>query len=168
MHLIIDGYNLLHNIPELALAEAKGQGRAALLKALKLYRAKRRHRVTVVFDGGPQGEASRGSESGVPVIYSGAGECADEVIAKLAARYGPRITVITDDRELARRCQAKGSEVTASWEFAPRLMAAAQGEVEVLEPAAEEAGWDFTTKKKGPAKRLPKSQRRQQRKIKKL
>ncbi len=168
MHLVIDGYNLLHSTPELAPATARGQGRAALLAALKLYRQKRRHKLTVVFDGGPQAEPSRGSESGVPVVNSGSGQSADEVIADLAARHGPGITVITDDRELARRCQAAGSEVIASWEFAGRLMAAAQGKLEGLEAEDEEGGWDFTTKKKGPAKRLPKSLRRKARRLAKL
>ncbi len=168
MHLLLDGYNLLHNTPELAPALARGQGRAALLKALQLYRAKRRHRLTVVFDGGPGEAPSRGSESGVPVIYSGTGGSADDVIAEISAKHGPGVTVITDDRELAQRCISNGSEVIASWEFAARLMEAAQGKVEGLEPHGEDAGWDFTTKKKGPAKRLPKSKRRKADKIKKL
>lgn len=168
MHLVIDGYNLLHNTPELALARGKGQGRAALLKALKIYRAKRGHRLTVVFDGGPDAAPSRGSQSGVPVVYSGAEQSADDLIADLAAKHGPGVTVISDDRELAQRCISKGSEVIASWEFAVRLMEAAQGKVEGLEPSQEEAGWDFTTKKKGPSKRLPKGKRRKARKIKKL
>ena len=168
MHLVIDGYNLLHNTPELAPARDKGQGRAALMKALNIYRGKRRHRLTVVFDGGPDAEPSRGSESGVPLVYSGSEQSADDVIADMSAKHGPGVTVITDDRELAQRCIAKGSEVIASWEFALRLMEAAQGQVEGLEPTQEEAGWDFTTKKKGPSKRLPKSKRRKARKRKKL
>lgn len=168
MHLVIDGYNLLHNTPELALAQNKGQGRAALLKALKIYRDKRRHKITVVFDGGPQAAPSRASESGVPVVYSGAEQSADDVIADMSAKHGPGVTVITDDRDLAQRCEVKGSEVIASWEFAVRLMEAAQGKVEGLEPPSEETGWDFTTKKKGPSKRLPKSKRRRARKVKKL
>lgn len=168
MHLVIDGYNLLHNTPELALAQNKGQGRAALLKALKIYRGKRHHKLTVVFDGGPDAIPSRASESGVPVVYSGTEQNADDVIAELAAKHGPGITVITDDRELAQRCESNGSEVIASWEFAARLMEAAQGKVEGLEPPSEDSGWDFTTKKKGPSKRLPKSKRRKARKVKKL
>jgi predicted RNA-binding protein with PIN domain len=168
MHLVIDGYNLLHNTPELALAQEKGQGRSALLKALKIYRDKRKHRLTVVFDGGPEPSPSRGSESGVPVVYAGTDQSADDVIAEMSAKHGPGVTVITDDRELAQRCLAKGSEVIASWEFAIRLMEAAQGKVEGLEPTEEDVGWDFTTKKKGPAKRLPKSKRRKARKIKSL
>jgi predicted RNA-binding protein with PIN domain len=168
MHLLIDGYNLLHNTPELAPAQARGQGRAALLKALKLYRAKRRHKLTVVFDGGPDAQPSRGSESGVPVVYAGTEQSADDVIADLAAKHGPGVTVITDDRELAQRCAAKGSEVIASWEFAIRLMEAAQGKVEGLEAPEDDSGWDFTTKKKGPSKRLPKSKRRKAKKIKSL
>jgi len=168
MHLVIDGYNLLFATPELAPAEARGQGRDALLKALKLYRDKRRHRITVIFDGGPQEGPSRESQNGVPIINSGSAQSADEAIAGLAAQHGPGVTVITDDRELAGRCQAAGSEVIASWEFAARLMEAAQGKVEGLEDGGEETGWDFTTKKKGPAKRLPKKRRGKARRLGKL
>ena len=168
MHLVIDGYNLLHNTPELAPAEARGQGRAALLKALKLYRAKRGHKLTVVFDGGPDAAPTRASESGVPVVYAGAEQSADDVIAELAAKHGPGVTIISDDRELAQRCAAAGSEVIASWEFAGRLMQAAQGRVEGLEAPGDDQRWDFTTKKKGPSKRLPKSKRRKAKKMKRL
>jgi predicted RNA-binding protein with PIN domain len=157
MHLVIDGYNLLHNTPELALAQNKGQGRAALLKALKIYRDRRRHKLTVVFDGGPDAAPSRASESGVPVVYSGAEQSADDVIAEMSAKHGPGVTVITDDRELTQRCMAKGSEVIASWEFAVRLMEAAQGKVEGLEPPSDESGWDFTTKRKARPSASPRA-----------
>jgi hypothetical protein len=165
MHLVIDGYNLLHALPELAPARARGQGVDALAAALRRYRAKRGHRLTLVLDGGPEPEPSRATLSGVPVVYSGADTPADEVIAGLAAKHGPGLTVVTDDRELAGRCQARGAEVAPAWEFGARLLETALG----LEPEpAEDQGWDFTTKKKGPAQRPPKRQRRRARRLKKL
>ncbi len=165
MHLVIDGYNLLGASPELAGLPGD-QGRDALMTALKLYRDKKRHRLTVVFDGGPDGEPSRATMAGVPVLFSGGERSADDVIAGLAARHGPGITVVTDDRELAGRCAGAGSEVIASWEFAGLMMATAQGGG--AGPEAAEEGWDFTTRKKGPAKRLPKKKRRRARRLGKL
>ncbi len=167
MHLVIDGYNLLHAVPEFAEAEARGRGREALLTALNLYRRKKRHRLTVVLDGGPQEGASRGGEQGIPLIFSGARASADDVIADLAAQKGPGITVITDDRELAGRCRSRGAAVIASWEFAGRLMDAALGAGQAAGDR-EDSGWDFTTKKKGPSRRLPKSRRGKARRLRRL
>ncbi len=164
MHLVIDGYNLLHTVPELAAAEHRGKGRDALAAALRLYREQKGHRITLVFDGGPRGRASL---SGVPVVFSGGERSADQVIAEMAARHGPGITVVTADRELAARCQAQGSEVIASWEFAPRLMRAAMdGGPKDLEE--DEPGWNFTTRKKGPSRRLPRRLRRRLRRLEEL
>ncbi|MFZ5587313.1 MAG: NYN domain-containing protein [Thermodesulfobacteriota bacterium] len=166
MHLIIDGYNLIHQAPELFLAADLGRGREALCTALHIYRKKKGHRLTVVFDGGEEPAPARTSLCGVPVVYSGRDQKADDVIARLAGQQGAGATVITDDRELAGRCRSGGAEVIAAREFAARLMDTAQGWL----PAAEDdgEGWDFTTRKKGPSHREPKARRRKQRRLERL
>ncbi len=167
MHLVIDGYNLIHATPEFASAQASGQGHVVLTLALKLYRQYKSHKISVVLDGGPQPGESRSSLNGVPIIYSGPEQTADDVIARIAARHGPGITVITDDRELAGRCAKAGSEVINSTEFSDRL-AMVFMMMDDIEPADDEEGWDFTTKKKGPGKRLKKSQRKKNHKLDQL
>ncbi|MFH1059638.1 MAG: NYN domain-containing protein, partial [Pseudomonadota bacterium] len=157
MHLIIDGYNLIHQAPELFLAADLGHGREALCLALNLYRKKKGHRLTVVFDGGEEPNPVRASLKGVPVIYSGSAQKADDVIAGLARSQGAGATVITDDRELAGRCRAGGAAVIAAREFAARLMDTAQGWLPAADDDAQ--GWDFTTRKKGPSHREPKARR---------
>lgn len=166
MHLLIDGYNLIHQAPELFLAADLGRGREALCTAIHIYRKKKGHKVTVVFDGGEEPGSSRTSLCGVPVIYSGRDQKADDVIAGLARSQGAGATVITDDRELAGRCRAGGAEVIAARDFAARLMDTAQGWL----PGAEEdpEGWDFTTRKKGPSHREPKASRRKKKRLDKL
>lgn len=166
MHLIIDGYNLIHQTPELFLAADLGQGRQALLLALGLYRKKRPHRLTVVFDGGQDLEPRRASVQGVPVIFSGARLKADQVIVELARAQGSGATVITDDRELAGLCRAAGAEVIEARVFAARLMATAQGSPLLAEE--EDEGWDFSTKKKGPSRREPKAKRRHSSRLERL
>ncbi|BEQ15570.1 NYN domain-containing protein [Desulfoferula mesophila] len=158
MRLVIDGYNLIHTVPELAFASENGQGREALMEALRLYRKKRPHKVKVVFDGGIEPGGAKDRLAGTPVSFSGAERSADDVIAALAAKEGNGITVVTSDRELAGRCRAHGAVVISSEEFGGRLLEVALG----LPPTGEggEDGWDFTTKKRGPAKRLPKAQRK--------
>ncbi|RJX34575.1 MAG: hypothetical protein C4525_06805 [Desulfarculus sp.] len=158
MRLVIDGYNLIHHCPELALAEARGRGREALMQALRLYRKRRPHHITVVFDGGPEPGGQRTSLAGLPVVFSGAARSADDVIADLARQEGRNLTVITADHELADRCRLHSAVVLDSGEFSLRLMETALGEAPAEEAEAE--GWDFSTRKKGPAKRLSKAQRR--------
>jgi predicted RNA-binding protein with PIN domain len=166
MHLIIDGYNLIHQTPELFLAQDLGQGREALLMALRLYRKKKSHKITVVFDGGEDPEPRRGSLQGVPVIFSGSQLKADQVIVQLARTQGSGATVITDDRELAGLCRGQGAEVIEARVFAARLMESAQGSGLVVED--DDQGWDFSTKKKGPARREPKAKRRRNSRLEKL
>jgi hypothetical protein len=83
MHLLIDGYNLIHATPEFASAHAKRPGPAVLTLALKLYRQYKSHKITVVLDGGPQPQESQASLNRVPMIYSGQEQSADDVIARL-------------------------------------------------------------------------------------
>lgn len=166
MHLIIDGYNLIHQTPELFLAADLGQGREALLMALRLYRKKKSHRLTVVFDGGEDLEPRRATLQGLPVIFSGARLKADQVIVELARAQGSGATVITDDRELAGLCRAHGAEVIQARVFAARLMQTAQGAGLALEE--DDPGWDFSTKKKGPSHREPKAKRRRNSRLEKL
>jgi len=159
MKLLIDGYNLMHASSDFLAAWDKGAGREALAAALKLYRGQKKHHITLVFDGGPDPEPTRASLSGVPVVFAGTRRSADDLIAEMACRQGAGLTVITDDRELAGRCRRHGSEVIGSREFAPLLLEAVMGSgPEGLEE--EDEGWDFSTRKKGPSRRLPKSQRR--------
>lgn len=167
MHLVIDAYNLIHRTMGLAMAEAgqEGDGRKALCMALSRYRKKRGHRITAVFDGGRDPEGGRATLHGIPARFSGRRRSADEVIMSMVRRQGGGLTVITDDRELADACRAGGAEVIGAGEFGQRLMRVAY-DGEVMDQ--DDQGWDFTTKKKGPSRRLPKSQRRRQRRLKRL
>ena len=167
MHLVIDGYNLIHQTPELFLAQDLGRGREALLAALRLYRQKKSHSLTVVFDGGQEPGPQKVSWLGVPVVFSGSRLSADEVIADLAGRRGPGLTVITDDRQLGDLCRRQGALVIQASIFAAKLMDTAQGRLPDQDQD-QETGWDFTTRKKGPAKRLSKAKRRRSHRLDKL
>ncbi|MGD8563718.1 MAG: NYN domain-containing protein [Desulfarculaceae bacterium] len=167
MHLVIDGYNLIHATADLSLAQDRDQGPQALTAALKLYRQKRGHKVTVVLDGGPDPQGGQGSLNQIPLIYSGADRSADQVIIEMARRHGPGITVISNDNQLTNLCQQAGAEVISSFEFSDLLMEAAL-ESHLAGEGDDRPGWDFSTKKKGPSRRLPKAKRRRQRRLKRL
>lgn len=102
-HFIIDGYNVIHALPELAscagdLAEARDR----LLHLLMEYGAYEKYDMTVVFDAlFASGEEHR--EQVAPhfeVIYTGEGVTADSCIERLAytaVRAGREVHVVTSD-----------------------------------------------------------------------
>ncbi len=163
MHLIVDGYNLIRQSPQLQPLDALDlqAGREALLELLAHYRRRSHHQVTVVGDL----KESRDRHQGILIIYSRRGERADEVIKRLLRLERERALVVTSDREI----QGCAEQVKATWISA--------GQFDLLhlhgpEGAAgrddEEGAATRDSHKKGPARRLPKSQRRQRQKLKKL
>ncbi len=169
--ILIDGYNLIRQSPTLGASfEADPEtARQELIELLALYQRKRRHVVTVVFDGAGSihlaAESSR--QAGVKVVFSAQGQTADEVIARRAREWGEGAVVVTSDRELARSCQRAGAEVMSSPEFEAHLY---QALTETGQPTEEEAAPRSrqTTKKKGPSRRAKKRDRRRERHLEKL
>ena len=108
-HLIIDGNNALHAIPQLAktLQRDRQMARDDLVRMLEPLQARESCLLTVVFDG-RGGKTSltkhRGNEE-YSVIYSSSSQGADGVIERMlmAAESPERITVGTNDN-LIRNC----------------------------------------------------------------
>jgi len=167
MHLIIDGYNVIRQSQELQLLDARelAAGREALLARLAAYRERHRHKITVVFDGWLGGDLkeSRGRRQGMLIIYSRLGEKADEVIKRLLAADRERAVVVTSDREIQTWAQGVGAAWIAAGQFEMQHLLAREGEA-----AGEPDDTGTRPPKKGPARRLPKAQRRRQQRLKKL
>jgi hypothetical protein len=170
IHLIIDGYNLIRQSPELLAQEAQDlrRGREALLEKLAAYRRLKKHAITVVFDGWESGEfmGNRDHFQGMLIIYSRRGEKADEVIKRLAERERERGLIISSDRDIRDHAARAGAAVLSAEEFYFRLHYACSGENSEAAEADEISGPG--TKKKGPAHREPKKLRRQNRRVKKI
>jgi predicted RNA-binding protein with PIN domain len=169
LHLIIDGYNLIRQSRELQEIEARElkAGREALLDRLAAYRHSRAaHKITVVFDGWQGGELkeARDRRQGIAIVYSRRGEPADEVIKRLLAQERERAVVVSSDREIQECAQGVGAAWIASSEFEMRLALDGAGEVA---PDSFESPLPGT-RKKGPARRLPKRQRQRLQRLKKL
>lgn len=168
-HLLIDGYNLIRNFSPLAQVEARdfAQGRTALLEWLAEYRQRSPYPVTVVFDGreGPSPLEARDLYRGIKVVYSRAGETADEVIERMTGRERGKFLVVTSDRELARSCRSQGAEVIGSETFAHRVEAKLFSEKSSEE---EEETPQRGKKKKGAPFRLSKKAKRERRLREKL
>lgn len=168
VHLIIDGYNVIRQHPELSVLDALDleAGRRVLLELLAAYRGQRpAHKITVVFDGWQGGELkeSRDRRQGMVIIYSRLGEKADEVIKRLLAQERGRAVVVSSDGELRDFAQQVGAAWITAAEFSLQHL---QGT-----GSTPETGDDYPppgTRKKGPARRLPKTERRRQQRLKKL
>lgn len=168
MHLIIDGYNLIRQSEEMQRLDAREleAGRAALLARLAVYREHHHHKITVVFDGWLGGDLkeTRDRHQGLLIIYSRRGEKADEVIKRLLTLERQRAVLVTSDREIQAWAQTVGAAWITAGQFEMQHLLATGEDGVGEEP--EEAG--NRRSKKGPARRLPKDQRRRQQRLKKL
>ena len=168
MWIIVDGYNLIRQWPELAMLDRADlqSGRAALLQELRGYQRAKHHRITVIFDGRERGGTSGGTEnaSGIGVRYSRQGETADEVIARLVAEAGEGAVVVSSDREVQAAARRHGAAPLSSEEFMARVEAA--GRIAALKGGDEDDRPQKTGK--GTAHRLPKRERREERRLRGL
>ena len=101
--ILVDGYSLLHSWPELARGKARhsAAARDELIHRLILYRDAIGTPITVVFDGaGAKADGSQiPSTPQMEIIYSRAGQTADQIIERVTARmkdFG-EVLAVTDD-----------------------------------------------------------------------
>lgn len=169
MHLIIDGYNLLHithSLTRPSSVQLRWE-RDRLIDQLSAYQRLKPSAITVVFDGWLGGWAAekREVQKGVEVIYSRLGEKADEVIKRLVREKGSGAIVVTSDREISRFAERIDAAVIPSEQFQEKLEGSSykvDGSPE--EDEEEEKG----TKKKGLSRRPSKKERRARAALKKL
>jgi len=108
---------------------------------------RRRGRVIAVFDGAEEPRLAKRYGS-LELVWSGAGRSADDEIVRRLSKGGARWTVVTNDRELARRCHALGAEVQSGRSVADRLATTKRraGSAPVLDKpqasAADRAHWE--------------------------
>ena len=103
VRILVDGYSLLHNWPELAPGQPRHSERARkkLVEVLTRYHDATGTPVTVFFDGAgaSAGAPKHEMDSAVEVLFSRAGQTADQMIERAAHRfsaYGETL-VVTDD-----------------------------------------------------------------------
>ncbi len=112
-HLVVDGYNVTkEGYGGLTLE----QQRERLTGSLIGLAVRTRVEVTVVFDGAAVDARVGGAPRGVRVVFSPAGESADEVIRRLvrAEPPGRPVIVVSSDREVADGVAAAGARPVPS------------------------------------------------------
>ena len=174
MHVIIDGYNVIRQSYSLRRYERQSleAGRKALINLLSAYKRKKDHKITVVFDGWKSGSAKeeRDFQSGINIIYSSHGEKADEVIKRLTDQADEEIIVVTSDRGISSYVIRRGKTAISSPEF-EIIITNTSAELQTINIVEEKDGQEKSvrySKKKGPSRRLPRTERNAQAKIKKL
>jgi uncharacterized protein len=103
VRILVDGYSLLHNWPQLAPGKPRhsAAARDELIHWLTQYRDAIGTPITIVFDGAgaPVGTPKPISSPELEILYTRAGQTADDVIERAAMRftsYG-EVLVVTDD-----------------------------------------------------------------------
>jgi len=103
VRILVDGYSLLHNWPELARGKSRhsAAAREELVHALTQYRDAIGTPITVVFDGAgaPPGTPKTISTPELEVLYSKPGQTADDIIERAAHRLSAfgEVLVVSDD-----------------------------------------------------------------------
>ncbi len=122
MPILIDGHNLIGQLPTLSLRDPEDEGK--LVRLLKSYQARTGRAVTVVFDPGeafalPQSHR----DGGIEVVFAPHGSDADEVIARRVRRSRDPHgwLVVTSDRALAEMVAKQGARVRSAEAFATEL-----------------------------------------------
>ncbi len=106
IRILVDGYSLLHDWPEVAPGKPRfsAAARDELIQRLAAYQDATHTPITIFFDGStPRGQTSRPAEpAAVEVLYSHQGQTADQMIERAAYRfreYGEVMAVTNDVAE---------------------------------------------------------------------
>jgi hypothetical protein len=172
LHIIVDGYNLIRN--STAFKELDRQdiqlGREALMEMLAAYKKIKHHKITVVFDGTDAAIFSRSHDrvKGITVRFSRAGETADDLITRMAAHDREKALIVSSDREITAAASACLAATIGSAEFEQKLFMAGADDSGRSQEDNDAGVQPFSTRKKGPRRRAPKSRRRNRRRIAKL
>ena len=123
MPYLIDGHNLIAHMPELALSDPDDE--VKLVLRLRRYAARKKQKITVVFDHGIPGGWSRELSTGpVQVVFAGSHSNADRVILERIrdARTPAQYKVVSSDIEIRQASEARRAEAISSQDFAQALM----------------------------------------------
>ena len=123
MHWLVDGHNLIGQMPTMRLDEANDE--AKLLEYLSRYRARTGHAVTVFFDAGQAYRpASKRNHGGVAIRFAPHGKTADHLIMhRLRKVKNPQaLMVVSSDRAVQRAAQRAQIRVLSAEAFVQQLL----------------------------------------------
>ena len=123
MHWLVDGHNLIGQMPNLQLSDPDDE--AKLVEYLRRYRARTGHRLTVIFDAGTSYQpAHTQQKGGITVQFARPGQTADQLIKRRLRKIkDPQGTiVVTSDRAVQQAAQQVQVRVVEAREFGQQLL----------------------------------------------
>lgn len=130
VRILVDGYSLLHSWPELAPGKARysATARGELVRRLTQYGDATGTPITIFFDGSdikPR-ESDVKSTPEIEILFSKAGQTADQMIERAAHRFAPYgdVLVVTDDNAERETVMALGGMASSCLNFIQTLEAA--------------------------------------------
>src|SRR5258705_11640260 len=123
VRILVDGYSLLHNWPELARGRPRHSqaARDDLIQRLTLYQDAIGTPITIFFDGGgaPKGTPAALSTPEMEVLYSRGGQTADDRIEGATHRFSPygEVRAVTADDPERARGTGRGGNTCSSPHF---------------------------------------------------
>jgi len=144
LHYLLDGYNIIHQMPTLIQLELDQQ-RLSLVRHIEQYnpQGSSRNSITIYFDGRP-GRAQPIVSTSVKIIFTQDRSADDRIKqAVKSSANSRRLVVVTDDRDIQYSICAHGARVVTVAEFLGRLTrknagTAAEGPVKKIDPSAQE------------------------------
>ena len=124
MPYLIDGHNLIGQMPGLSLADPDDEQR--LIEQLRAYLSRVNKKATVIFDKGLPGGAGKWSTPALEVRFAPHPKTADDLIKdRLLRERNPRgLMVVSGDRELIEAAQRAGAGVRRPADFLREMSAA--------------------------------------------
>jgi hypothetical protein len=124
VRILVDGYSLLHSWPELAPGKARysAAARDELIRVLTLYRDATHTPISIFFDGSSPkiaGPSQTVSTPEVEILFSRAGQTADQMIERAAHRFQPygEVLAVTDDNAERETVINLGGLASSCWNF---------------------------------------------------
>ncbi len=123
VRILVDGYSLLHNWPELAPGKPRhsASARDELVQVLTRYHDASGTPITIFFDGSgaPPNVPKNESTRHVEVLFSRAGQTADDMIERAAHRFQPygEVLAVTDDIAERETVSAMGGQTASCLNF---------------------------------------------------
>lgn len=122
--ILIDGYNLMHQLPELRklLERDMELARQLLVRQLSEYAALKGCRMIVVFDGDARTHDPFDSVPNVQVLFSQLPEKADPFIKRLIEEHRrENLLVVSSDNEIIQHARLYGAHSVKSQSFAHQM-----------------------------------------------
>ena len=119
---MIDGHNLIPNIPRLNLSDLDDEQH--LIEMVQEFCRKRRHQAEIYFDNAPPGMAGMRSVGGIKVKFAAKGRTADQDIKDRLTNLGKSARnwmVVTSDHSVQLAARAARAQVKSSGDFAVEM-----------------------------------------------